>query len=196
MSTTAGHTPWWHRISEILRRELTELTIISAYLYVCFGALVLFKTGVLRAHDIGFAAYGTAAIKALVLGKFILVGNDLHIGERFTYKPLIYSLLYKVLVFTVLLFVLSIIEVVALDALRGRPLTADLFSFTGGTWLEITASSLLLILILIPYFAFSLIGDALGPGVLSRLFFRDRTTAAGSGRIRTGARADGPAAEP
>lgn len=106
------------------------------------------------------------------------------------------ALVHKVLVFSVLLVFLSIIEEVALAALRGRPLTADLFSFTGGTWLEITASSLLLILILIPYFGFRLISDALDAGALSRLFFGDRTTAAGTDRIRTGARADRPVAEP
>jgi hypothetical protein len=196
MSTTAGKAPWWHRISEILRRELTELTIVSAYLYVCFGAMVLFKTAVLREHGIDFAAYGTAAVKALVLGKFILVGNDLHIGERFNDKPLIYPLVHKVLVFSVLLVFLSIIEEVALAALHGRPLTADLFSFTRRTWLEITASSLLLILILTPYVGFTLIGDALGAGVLSRLFLGDPTTGVGSNRIRTDVRADRSAAGP
>lgn len=174
MNTAAGHPLWRHRIFEILRRELTELAIISAYLYVCFGVLLLFKTAQLYEHGIGFAPYGTAAIKALVLGKFILVGHDLHIDRRHTHKPLIYPLARNVLVFTVVLFVLSIIEEVALAALHGQPLTADLFKFTGGTWLEITASILLLILILTPYFGWRLTSDALGHGVLRRLFFGER----------------------
>lgn len=175
MSETAGHARW-HRISSVLRREVTDLAIITAYLYVCFGALLLFKAAVLRAHGIEFALYGTAALKALVLGKFTLIGNDLQIGQRSTRKPLLYQLVYKVLVFSAFLLLLSVVEQAGLAALHGRPVTAELFSFSGGTWLEIAASCVLLVLIQIPYFGLALISGAVGAGVLARLFFGERVT--------------------
>jgi len=53
---------------------------LALYLYVWFAALLLFKTAALRAHGIGYAPYGLAIVKALVLGKFIPIGNGLHIG--------------------------------------------------------------------------------------------------------------------
>jgi len=168
MNATVDHV-WWHRISAALRRELTELAIISGYLYVCFGALLLFKTAALRAHGIGYAPFGLAAVKSLVLGKFILIGNGLHIGVRFTDKPLIHRLTYKVLIFAAFLFLLSLVEEVAIAVLHGRPATEALSDF--GTWLQITASCILLCLILIPYFGLKAIGDALGAGTLRRMFF-------------------------
>jgi hypothetical protein len=160
----------WHRISAILRHEFNELAIISAYLYVWFGALLLFKTATLRAHGIGYAPYGLAAIKALVLGKFILIGNGLHIGSRLTGMSLIRFLAYKVLVFAAFLFVLSFLEEVAIALLHGRPASDAFADF--GTWLQITASCILLCLILIPYFGLNAIGEALGAATLRRMFFR------------------------
>lgn len=55
--------------------ELRQYAVISAYLYVCFGALLLYKTAILNGQGISYAPYGIAAIKALILGKFILLGR-------------------------------------------------------------------------------------------------------------------------
>jgi len=82
---------------------------------------------------------------------------------------LIHFLAYKVLVFTAFLFFLSFPEEIAIALLHGRP-AADAFS-DFGTWLQITASCVLLSLILIPYFGLQAIGDALGTGTLRRMFF-------------------------
>src|SRR5687767_7527470 len=50
-----------------LRRELRAYVIAALYLWVCFGALVLFKTGVLREHGVDALPFGLAAGKALLL---------------------------------------------------------------------------------------------------------------------------------
>ena len=58
-----------------------------AYLYVCFGAIVLLKASVLHDISIGFAPWGYAAVKAFILGKFMLIGHDIRLGERFAGRP-------------------------------------------------------------------------------------------------------------
>jgi GYF domain 2 len=69
-------------LSQRLRRELIEYLIISAYLYFCFGSLIFYKATILQGDGIEFAVFGIAIVKALVLGKFILVLHALKIGER------------------------------------------------------------------------------------------------------------------
>ena len=69
--------------------EFKELAIISSYLYVTLGAVILLKAAVLHTKGIAFAPLGIAIVKAVVLGKFVLLGNLVHVGERFTTKPLI-----------------------------------------------------------------------------------------------------------
>jgi hypothetical protein len=55
------------------RHELAEYLVIVAYLFVCFGSLLFYKSAILRNDGIEFAAFGLALVKALILGKFILV---------------------------------------------------------------------------------------------------------------------------
>jgi len=158
-------------ISTKLRHELTRYAIVSAYLYVCFGALILYKAAILRAHDIDFPILGLAIAKALILGKFILMGETFRVGERHRDKPLIYGIAYKVVMFAALLFALSVIEEIIVAKIHGRSIEDALARVAGATWLEILASCLLLCLILVPYFGLSAIDGALGEGRLRRMFF-------------------------
>ena len=48
-----------------LSRELKEYLGLSVYLYICFGAIQLYKTALLAEHGISYEPYGFAAAKAL-----------------------------------------------------------------------------------------------------------------------------------
>jgi hypothetical protein len=73
-----------HKLGHKLAHEMKVYAGISLYLYVCFGAILLYKMSVLEAHDLSYAPYGLAAAKALILGKFLLLGQAIHIGERYS----------------------------------------------------------------------------------------------------------------
>ena len=55
------------------RNELIEYLAIAAYLAVCFGALLFYKATILESEGIGFAHLSLAIVKALILGKFVLI---------------------------------------------------------------------------------------------------------------------------
>ena len=91
--------------------ELKELAIISAYLYITLGAVIMMKTAVLRTEGgVEFIPWGIAIVKAVVLGKFVLLGNMVHVGGRDISGPLIWPTLRRAFAFLVLLVVLTIIE--------------------------------------------------------------------------------------
>ncbi|HUO91337.1 MAG TPA: hypothetical protein VMU22_00360 [Rhizomicrobium sp.] len=159
------------RVGSRLREEIIRFAVIAGYLYVCFGALIVYKAAILRAHGVDFPILGLAVVKALVLGKFILVGRDLHLGERHRDRPLAYTIVYQVIMFAVLLFVLSVIEEMILAWVHGRAPAEGLSHVAGSTGLEILASCLLLCLILTPYFGLAALNERLGEGRLGRLFF-------------------------
>lgn len=75
--------------------ELTEFIVLTAYLYVCFAALIYFKAAILQAQGVAYTPLGLAAIKAAICAKFMLVGRVLHLGERFNHLPLIVPTLYN-----------------------------------------------------------------------------------------------------
>src|SRR5262249_16333800 len=97
-------------ISKRMTDEFVEFTIIAAYLYICFTALLFLKASILKAEGIPFAPFGFAAVKALICAKFILLGQALHFGERFRDFPLIWPTLYRSIVILLLLVVLNIAE--------------------------------------------------------------------------------------
>src|ERR1700676_1688865 len=75
--------------------ELREFIILTAYLYVCFAAVIYFKAVVLQAHGIAYAPLGLAIVKAAICAKFMLVGRVFHMGERFRNLPLIVPTLHR-----------------------------------------------------------------------------------------------------
>ena len=154
-----------------LRRELTRYAVVSAYLYVCFGALIFYKAAVLHAYGVDFPVWGLAIAKALVLGKFVMTGQAFGVGERQREKPLIYGIVYKVIMFVVLLFALSVIEKIVVAAIHGRPIREAISRIAGATWPEVLASCLLLCLVLTPYFGLAAINGRLEEGRLRKMFF-------------------------
>jgi hypothetical protein len=154
--------------------EFKELAIISAYLYVTLGAVILMKAAVLHAEGIAFTPWGIAIVKAVVLGKFVMLGNLVHVGGRDISGPLIWPTLRRAFAVVVLLIVLTIIEEVVVGLLHGRSITASLGDLFGTRLAETLAGYLIMLLVLIPFFAFRVLSEALGEGRLERMFFVER----------------------
>jgi len=156
--------------------ELTEFVVLTAYLYVCFAALIYFKAAVLNAQGIAYAPLGLAIIKAALCAKFVLVGRAFHMGERFDHLPLVIPTLHKSFVFLLLLVVLTFIEEIIVGAIHGRTLQESVAGIAGGTLHQMAATILIMLLILIPFFAFRSLGNIVGDKILVRLFFERRHT--------------------
>jgi hypothetical protein len=156
-------------LAQTARREFTELAGICAYLYVCFGALIFYKASILHSQGIEFVAYGLALGKALVLGKFVLVGHALGIGDRNKPRRLALAILFKSLLFALLLVALSVVEEVIVGFFKGRQLQDSLREIAGGTLAQLLATSFLVLLIMIPYIAYREMSAVLGKGELLKL---------------------------
>jgi hypothetical protein len=159
-------------LSQRLRHELTEYLIISGYLYVCFGSVIFYKAAILRGEGIEFTSlFGLALVKALVLGKFILVLQAFGIDERGSRADaLLTGILKTSFLFVVFLIALSVIEEITVGYFHGKAGRAVLREMAGGTLTEAFAVGALMLLILIPYFALRGAASRLGDGALWKLF--------------------------
>jgi hypothetical protein len=164
--------------------EFKEVAILTAYLYVTLGAVILMKAAVLHGAGISFVPWGIAIVKALVLAKFMLIGKAM-IGERFNDRPLIWPTLHKAFAFLVLLIVLTIIEEVVVGLFHHQSVAASLGELTGAKLYETLAGYIIMLLVLIPYCAIGVLSEALGEGTLTRMFFVDRGWAASSSGAST-----------
>jgi hypothetical protein len=158
------------------RKELRHYLAISAYLYVCFAALLLYRTAILRGAGFDVTPAGLALVKALILGKFMLVLQTLRIGDDARGDGiLLANILKKSLLFTFLLIVLTVIEEMIVGFFHGRTTIEVLSELAGGTIPQAFATGLLMFLILIPYFAYREIANYLGEGELAKLLTARRS---------------------
>jgi hypothetical protein len=152
--------------------EFVELAILTLYLYVTIGAVIMMKTAVLHTHGVDFAPWGVAIVKAVLLAKFMLIGHAMKIGERNTTSPLIWPTLHKAVAFLVLLIILTVAEETIVGLFHHQSIATSLGDLFGAR-LDQTGAGIFMLL-LIPYFAFRVLDDALGEGKLIRMFFVDR----------------------
>lgn len=154
-------------LAQRARRELIEYFGISAYLFVCFGALLFYKAAILRVEGIEFTAFGLALVKALILGKFILLLQAAKVGESGDRSGmLILQILRNSFLFLILLLVLNTAEELIVGLFHGRAAREVLSEMADGTVSEAVAVCVLLLLVLIPYFSFRGLAARLGDGVL------------------------------
>jgi hypothetical protein len=155
-------------------RELKKFVFLFLYLYVTLGAVILVKTAVLHTQGIEFTPWGIAIVKAAVLAKFMMLGDALKIGARSSDAPLIWPTLRKSFAFLVLLILMTIVEEAVVGLLHHRPVAASLGELVSQRLEESIAGIVIVLLVLIPYFAFRVLDEALGKGRLTRMFFVER----------------------
>ena len=163
---TSAHPPG---ARERLREELRRYLAVSAYLYVCFAAILLYKSAVLSGVGEHYLPLGLAAGKALILGKFILLGEAAGVGTRIGARTLLQRILRSSVLFLVLLVLLTIVEEIIVGLVHGHSLGQAVAALAERPWLEILASCFLMLLVLIPLVTVTEVSRTLGPGGLRQL---------------------------
>jgi hypothetical protein len=153
---------------------LLEYALLSVYLYICFGALIIYKILILHGQGVSYVPYGFAAVKAFVLAKFTLLGNAAGLGDRLKEQRILASVAQKSVLYLVMLIVLSIIEECVIGLFHGQSVSTMLAGFGGERLLQTSAASLIMLLILIPYLMVSELNAVLGEGRFWKILVTQR----------------------
>jgi len=154
---------------ERLREELRRYLAVSAYLFVCFAAILFYKAAILSSIGEHFLPFGLAAGKALILGKFVLLGEAAGVGTRIGARTLLQRILSSSVLFLGLLVLLTIIEEIIVGLVHGHSLGQAVAALADRPWLEVLASCVLMLLVLIPLVTVTEVSRTLGPGALRQL---------------------------
>lgn len=160
-------------VKQRFEHEMKDYLITAAYLAAFFVSFTTYRKLVLAEYHLGYFAYGWALMEAMILAKVILIGQFLHLGDRFRDRPLILSTLWKSIVFGLLVAVFVVLEHVVTALLHHRPVASE-FQLTGGQGYEMLARVQLMLVAFVPFFAFREISAVLGEGKLIELFFHGR----------------------
>ena len=105
----------------------------------------------------------------------MLVGEVFNLADNFKSKPIFYPIVFKSAVFASLLMVCHVLEELTVGLWHGGSISSSLASLGGRTAIGICLIGLIMLVVLMPFFAFSEIGRDLGEHELYRLFFVRRT---------------------
>jgi len=157
-----------------LREELAKYLAVSTYLFVCFAVLLYYRSAILSEFGQHFAPLGTALVKALVLGKFLLIGDAMAVGTRVGARTLLQRIGIRTLLLAVLLVVLTMVEEIVVGLVHDRTPVAALSEFFGRALPEKLAGCLLMLLVLLPLVAYGELRRAIGATKLSSLLRQER----------------------
>jgi hypothetical protein len=172
--TVTANIPSKTNVGTKAANELRHLVILTIYLYITFSALIFYKSAVLRGAGVDWMPWGLAAIKAVLVAKFVLIGSALRIGERYQTKPLIWPTLYNSVVFLMIVSILTVIEEAVVGLFHGRTMWDSIAGLGGGTPEQLVATLVIVFFIFFPYFAIHFLGEVMGEKAIFRLFFVKR----------------------
>lgn len=168
------------KVKEKAISEAKKFAVIVVYLWVLLSLLELHRFAVLReVHQTSVSGYrfGLAAINAFVLGKVILIAQDLHLAERFRKDRIVSSALFKSAVFALLLVCFNIFEEVIVGVIHGKSVAASVPQIGGGGLEGKVIVGVIGFVVLIPFFLFSETQQVVGKNELNTLIFRKRPKA-------------------
>jgi hypothetical protein len=154
--------------------EIKVFCIITLYLWVFLGSFTIYRRLILAETGVTYLHYGIALIEALIIAKVILIGNIFGFTRRFDDKPLIVPVLYKSVLFGVLVLLFGIVEHLVEGWIHKQGLLGGLHDIGEIGADELGARVLMLIVSFVPFFAFWEIGRVLGVPKLAAMFFSKR----------------------
>ena len=165
------------RVAGLKERAIDEFKlfwIITLYLWVFLGSFTVYRRLIVAETGAAYLHYGIALIEALIIAKVILIGKMFAFTRRFEDKPLFVPVLYKSLLFGVLVILFGIIEHLVEGWIHKQGLWGGLRDIAEIGGYELSARVLVLIVAFVPFFAFAEIGRVLGAGRLAAMFFSKR----------------------
>ena len=166
-------------LTEKLFHQFRETLAMFLYLWVLFALFTYHESIVLAERNISYVPYGLAFFNALILAKVMLGLEHLNLARKFRKKPLVFPILYKSLLFSIIFICFNVAEKIITGVWKGKTIAESLPKIGGGSPAEVIIAALIMAVALIPFFAFRELSRVLGRGVLAALFLRAREPSAG-----------------
>jgi hypothetical protein len=171
-----------HKKSADLKRtivhELIEYWINFGYLAFFLVAFTWYRRLILAEYQVHYTNYWFPLIEAAVLAKVIMLGDLVRLGRQMENKPLIFSALFRAVMFSLWVAIFSVLEETVRGLLHGNGLMGGIEEMVSRGWYELLSRCVVIFAAFIPFFSFKELERVLGPEKLRGLFWRQRTVTA------------------
>jgi hypothetical protein len=162
--------------------EFRAYWMIVLYLWLALGLFYVYRRLVLADTGVEYLHYGIALVEAMVIGKVVLVGRMFGFTRRFEDRPLAVPVIFKSILFGLLVMLFGAIEHLVGGWIHGQGLLGGLREIATVGAHELAARGLMLVFAFIPFFAFCELGRVLGMPRLAAMFFSNPGASAGTSR--------------
>jgi hypothetical protein len=151
----------------------------TIFFFVGFNLILWTKRLILQEHGIEFSGFFTALVAALLIGKAVLVTDNLPFMRRFDGAPLIQPILFKTAVYWMCVLVVRLAEEL-IHFLAAGGAIADFGDHFAGQFpvARFLSIQIWLMVLFLVYVTIHELNELFGDGELYRLFFRWRSSEA------------------
>jgi hypothetical protein len=164
---------WW-------LHEMREILPPTIFFIVGFNLVVLTTNLILAQYKVAFASFILATTAALVVGKAVLVANNLPWLRSFDRAPVIWPILYKTLFYWAVVFVVRLLEhFVRFWIVERNPVGGGAFvRHVAATfsWDRFAAIQIWIFVLFLVYVTASEFNELFGQGELGRVLFTHRSS--------------------
>jgi len=157
-----------------LFKEFTEYLINFVYMAIVFSAVILYRRLILAQYGVYLDDYFIGVIKAFIIAKVVMIGAFLGISRKFEHKPLYLPILYKALLFTLMVMLFDITEEFIKSLIVHHDVLISMNEVGNHLSLVWLGSSLLIFIIFIPFFAVKELIRVLGKESVKALLLERR----------------------
>jgi len=173
------------KLGRFLWHEFRQVLPPTIYFIIGFNLILFTKRLILADYLIQFSGFFVATTAALIVGKVVLVADKLPFLRRFDYAPLAQPILFKTVVYTLLVLVVRLLEAFVHYVMAGGTVGGGAFiEHTLGefSWHRFVATQLWVFVLFLVYVTANEVGQLLGDGELAKIFFTRRSSALKSTR--------------
>jgi hypothetical protein len=157
-------------------KELREVVPPTLFFAVGFNLIVYTTDLILADYLLKFGSFIIATVAALVVGKSVLVANAMPFLRRFDNAPLIRPVLFKTLVYWLVVFAVRFLEKLFEYFVHGGSLSGiSDYVVTHFTWHRFAAIQIWIFVLFLLYTSVAELNARLGDGELRRIFFTRRS---------------------
>jgi hypothetical protein len=169
----------WARARSVLVNEFHHMLPPTIFFLVGFNLILFTKRLLLADYLIQFSGFLLATTSALVVGKTVLVADMMPFLRRFDHAPLAQPILFKTVVYTLLVLVARLLEVVVHYLIEGGVVGHGGFvnELLGNfSWNHFIATQLWIFVLFLVYVTASELNDLVGDGELFKILFTRRSS--------------------
>jgi hypothetical protein len=162
------------KLKNTIYKEFIRYWIYVGFLTLFFFTFSIYRRLILREYAIDYYSFGFNIFESLILAKIILLGQTLHLGEKYSNKPLIIPTLYKTFIFTLFVLAFTIMETFVMGFLHDQSASTTFQKFLTTGIDEIQARIVIMLFFFSFFFAFLELDRILGGNKLFNFFFKQK----------------------